>query len=233
MLSIVSIIAPSEENASISQVGGGTICAGGQPPGHDCGGEAGGGLGAVVYGAEVIAQPLEEGAVPLVVAGVEGHGAGAIVLFDLVEARDDLVIGLIPGDGLKFALAPLADPAQGGHDAVFAIDILPVGLAFGAEQTVVGRMAVGALHFDDLPVLHIAGHAAVWAGGANVAEAVAGDDAGVLAGDLCVELFFRGAHACSPPSKSVRNSSVKPSRASSPRRAAGSGALLPVKRFMM
>ena len=233
VLAVVAVMAPAQEEAGIAHVGGHEGLAGGAAPGHDGGGEAGGGLGAVVHRAEGIGQTLEDGSVPLVVAGVEGHGRGAIFGFDFVEACGDLLVGLVPGDGLELALAPLAHPAQGGEDTVLAVDILTVGLALGAEQTVVGGVAVGALHLDDLAVFHIAGDTAVRAGGTHVAEAVAGDDTGVLAGDLGGEFDVQIAHASVPPSNSVRNSSVKPSRARRPRRAVGRGALFPVNRFMM
>ena len=70
---VIGVAAPPQKHPRPPQVRGGEVRAGGQAPGHDGGGEAGGGLGAVVHRAEGVAQPLQKGPVPLVVAGVEGH----------------------------------------------------------------------------------------------------------------------------------------------------------------
>ena len=94
------------------------------------------------------------------------------------------MIGLVPADGLKLALTPSAHPAQGRFDPVLPVHVVPQGGALGAELPVVVGVLLGALHPDDLSVLHIAVHAAVVAGAADGAERAPHLDPGVLTGDF-------------------------------------------------
>ena len=177
--------APAQEHPRPPQIRPDHLRAGGALPGQDRGGEAGGGLAAVIHRAEAVRKPLQEGPVPLVVAGVEGHRGGAGFLFDPAEPGGDLRQRLLPGDGLNLSGPPGSRPAQGRLHPVGPVDVVPHGKTPGAELSVIYRVIVGALHLDDGPVFHIAGHAAVGSRCADVAEAVPETDPGVRSGKLC------------------------------------------------
>lgn len=165
---------------------------GGALPGHDRGGKAGGGLTAVVHRAIAIGQPLEKRAIPLFIAAVKGRTGCAGFLPHGEKLPGDLLHGLIPGDGPEFSLALFADSFQGRLHPILSVNIVSGRKTPGAELPVVGGVRVGALHLDDFPVLHIAGHAAVWPGRADVAEGIVQADAGILAGELCRQPLFCG-----------------------------------------
>ena len=111
-----------------------------------------------------------------------------------LEPGDDFLKSLVPGDGFKLPLAPRSHPAQGREDPVLPVHILPPGQSFGAQQAVAGGVAPGALDFQYFSVFDIAGHPAVGPRGADVAEAVAGGDAGVRAGNFVKDFFLCRSH---------------------------------------
>ena len=116
---------------------------------------------------------------------------GRIRLFDAVEIFGDDLIRLVPGDRLKLALAALANALERGLNAVLAVEIVAVGAALGAELAVVVGMVLRAFDLYDLTVFYIAVQTAVLVGAANGAYGRANLDAGILAGDLRLDSFFK------------------------------------------
>ncbi len=169
-------------------------------PGHPARRHAGGGLGAVVEGAEGVGEPPQPGAVPLVVAAEEGHRVRPVLLPDGQQLPGDLAVCLVPGDGLEPALSPLPHPAQGGEDPVLPVDVAPVGQPLGAKAAPAAGVLVHPLHLQQLPVLHVGVDAAVVGGAADGAHRVLDLDACLRAGDLRPDQFFQLIHGSSPPS---------------------------------
>lgn len=186
-----------------------------QLPGHKGRRIAGAGLTAVVGTAEGVGEPPEHLPVPLGVARVEGHALRAILLLGPVQPIANLLVGLLPADGLKFSRAPGTHPAERRHDPVFPVDVLPVGQPLGAQPPVIHRMAVHALDLNHSSILHICVDAAVHPGGTDVAHGGPDGNARVLPRNLAADFPLQLRHI--PASKVSIMRSGTPYRTSCPR----------------
>ena len=116
---------------------------------------------------------------------------GGVLFLHLVQVLSDDLIGLVPADGLKLALAALAYPLQRRLDAVLAVHVVSQRGALGAQLAVVQGVVRRTFHADDLAILHIAVHATVDTGAADGAQGVLHFNASILAGNLGFDLLFQ------------------------------------------
>ncbi len=205
---------PAQEQVAVGHVRVGLVPRR-QLPGHKGRRVAGAGLAAVVGAAEGVGKPPEHLPVPLGVARVEGHALRPVLLLGPVQPPADLLVGLIPADGLKLPRSTGGRPPEGRHDPVLPVDVLPVGQALGAQPPVVHRVAVHALDLDHGPVLHICADAAVHPRGADVAHGGPDLNSRVLPRDLAADLSLQFRHI--PASKVSIMRSGTPYRTSCPR----------------
>ena len=191
---VVGGAAPAHKELGRRHVGPGEFPGVGEP-GHAAGREAGAGLGAVVDAAEHVGKALEHEAVPLGIAGVEGHGVGAVLLPDAQQLFSDEIVGLVPGDGRELPAPPGTHPLEGRADPVLPVDVVPVAGALGAQDAVVHGVPLGPLDLDYPAVLHIGIDAAVAQRGADVAHGALNGNPGVRAGNFGGDFTLQFRHA--------------------------------------